>query len=133
MVIKKLAPIKAKKIAIWGLAFKPDTDDVRDAPSIKIIERLLKAKAVLQAFDPAATANMKKIYPSRISYCGNAYEALKGAHALLILTEWNEFRSPDFRKIKSLLKNPLIFDGRNIYDADDVRGSEIKYFGTGIG
>jgi len=117
--------------AIWGLAFKPRTDDMRDAPSITIIEALLKAGAHVQAFDPEAMAEAKKIFGARIRYAARNYDALNGAAALLIVTEWNEFRRPDFKRVKELLKNPVIFDGRNIYDPADLRKLGFKYYSIG--
>jgi len=117
--------------ALWGLAFKPRTDDMRDAPSITIIEALLKAGAHVQAFDPEAMAEAKKIFGERIRYAARNYDALNGAAALLIVTEWNEFRRPDFKRIKELLKNPVIFDGRNIYDPADLRRLGFKYYSIG--
>jgi UDPglucose 6-dehydrogenase len=117
--------------AVWGLAFKPRTDDMRDAPSIVVIEALLKAGAAIQAFDPEATEEAKKIFGDRILYANRNYEALSGASALLVLTEWNEFRRPDFQRIKTLLKQPVIFDGRNIYDPADVRKLGFQYQSIG--
>jgi UDPglucose 6-dehydrogenase len=117
--------------AVWGLAFKPRTDDMRDAPSIKVIESLLTAGANVQAFDPEATAEAEKIFGQRIRYAKRNYEALAGASALLVLTEWNEFRRPDFVRIKQLLKTPVIFDGRNLYDPADIRNLGFKYYSIG--
>ncbi len=117
--------------AVWGLAFKPRTDDMRDAPSITVIEALLKAGAKVQAFDPEAMDESRKIFGERIVYTVHNYDALAGASALLILTEWNEFRRPDFRRIKELLKSPIIFDGRNIYDSSDLRKLGFTYYSIG--
>ena len=117
--------------AVWGLAFKPRTDDMRDAPAITVIEALLKAGAKVQAFDPEAMDEGRKIFGERIVYAAHNYDALAGASALLILTEWNEFRRPDFRRIKELLKSPIIFDGRNIYDPSDLRKLGFKYYSIG--
>jgi UDPglucose 6-dehydrogenase len=117
--------------AVWGLAFKPRTDDMRDAPSITVIEELLKAGARVQAFDPEATAEAKKVFGERVHYAARNYDALTGAAALLILTEWNEFRRPDFQRIKRLLKQPVIFDGRNIYDPADLRKLGFTYYSIG--
>jgi UDPglucose 6-dehydrogenase len=117
--------------AVWGLAFKPRTDDMRDAPSITVIEALLKAGAGIRAFDPEATEEAKKIFGARIQYATRNYDALAGAAALLILTEWNEFRRPDFRRIKQLLKTPIIFDGRNIYDPADLQKLGFTYYSIG--
>lgn len=117
--------------AIWGLAFKPRTDDMRDAPSITVIEALLRAGASVQAFDPEAMGEAKKIFGERIQYAERNYEALPGASALLVLTEWNEFRRPDFTRIKELLKQPVIFDGRNLYDPADLRRLGFRYYSIG--
>jgi UDPglucose 6-dehydrogenase len=117
--------------AVWGLAFKPRTDDMRDAPSIRVIESLLTAGANVQAFDPEATGEAEKIFGQRIRYAKRNYEALSGAAALLVLTEWNEFRRPDFMRIKQLLKTPVIFDGRNLYDPADIRKLGFQYYSIG--
>jgi len=117
--------------AIWGLAFKPRTDDMRDAPSITVVEALLEAGAQVQAFDPEAMNEARKLFGARIRYAQHNYDALHGASALLILTEWNEFRRPDFQRIKSLLKEPVIFDGRNIYDPADLHKLGFTYYSIG--
>ena len=117
--------------AVWGLAFKPRTDDMRDAPAITVIERLLAAGAQVQAFDPEAMAEARKLFGARIHYAQRNYDALGGASALLILTEWNEFRRPDFQRVKELLKEPVIFDGRNIYDPADLRKLGFDYYSIG--
>jgi UDPglucose 6-dehydrogenase len=117
--------------AIWGLAFKPRTDDMRDAPSITIIESLLSAGAGVQAFDPEAMGEARKIFGERIHYADRNYEALTDAVALLVLTEWNEFRRPDFSRVQQLLKKPVIFDGRNLYDPVDLRKLGFQYYSVG--
>ncbi|MDB5134973.1 MAG: UDP-glucose/GDP-mannose dehydrogenase family protein [Mucilaginibacter sp.] len=108
--------IKGKKFALWGLAFKPETDDIREAPSLYIIDELLKAGATVTAFDPEAMNNIKALLGDTINYSENQYDALKDADALLIVTEWSVFRTPDFDMLDNLLKNKVIFDGRNLYD-----------------
>jgi len=108
--------LKGKNIALWGLAFKPNTDDIREAPALKIIEELIKNGATINAYDPEAMENVKKELGNTISYAKNQYEALDSADALVIATEWSEFRTPDFNKMKSLLKKPVIFDGRNLFN-----------------
>jgi UDPglucose 6-dehydrogenase len=109
--------ITGKRFAVWGLAFKPNTDDIREAPALIIIERLLAKGASVCAFDPEAMKAVKKYHPQlQIQYANSIYEAAQGVDALLIITEWNEFRTPDFNKLKSLMKEPVIFDGRNIYE-----------------
>jgi UDPglucose 6-dehydrogenase len=117
--------------AVWGLAFKPRTDDMRDAPSITVIESLLEAGAQVHAFDPEATAEAKKLFGNRIRCASHNYDALEGAAALLILTEWNEFRRPDFARIKRLLKEPVIFDGRNIFEPKDLQRRGFRYYSIG--
>lgn len=123
--------LSAKTFAVWGLAFKPRTDDMRDAPAIVVIDALLRMGARIQAFDPEATDEAKKIFSDRIDYAARSYDALDGASALLVLTEWNEFRRPDFDRIKELLKEPVIFDGRNIYDPLDLKKLGFEYFSIG--
>lgn len=120
-----------KKIAIWGLAFKPDTDDIREAPALYIIEELLSAGAIISAYDPEAMHNVKKLIGDTISYAMDEYDALRDADALLIATEWSLFRTPDFEKVTSLLKNKAIFDGRNLYGIDQMK--ELGYHYTSIG
>jgi UDPglucose 6-dehydrogenase len=123
--------VEGRTIALWGLAFKPRTDDMREAPAIPIIEGLLKRGASVRAYDPAAAPVAKKLFDGRIAICEKSYDALQGADALAIVTEWNEFREPDFGKMKSLLKTPLIFDGRNIYSPEHMRELGFTYFSIG--
>jgi UDPglucose 6-dehydrogenase len=123
--------LKGRTLAVWGLAFKPRTDDMREAPAVPIIEGLLARGAKVQAFDPEATHVAKRIFKSRITYARNSYDALKGADALLVVTEWNEFREPDFGRMKKLLKAPVIFDGRNIYDPAQIRALGFTYSSIG--
>ena len=108
--------LKGKKIALWGLAFKPETDDIREAPALYIIDELLAAGAHVTAFDPEAMKNVKSLLGDKINYAEDQYEAITGADTLLIVTEWSVFRTPDFDLMGSLLKNKVIFDGRNLYD-----------------
>ncbi len=123
--------LAGKTIALWGLAFKPRTDDMREAPAIPIIEGLLARGAKVQAYDPEAMDVARRLFGARISYAKNAYRALLGAEALLIVTEWNEFREPDFARMKKAMKQPLIFDGRNLYQADHVRAHGFTYKSMG--
>ncbi len=123
--------LKGKKFAIWGLAFKPETDDIREAPALYIIEDLLNAGARISAFDPEAMNNVKNLIGDKIHYAEDQYEALKGADALLILTEWSVFRTPDFDQIGATLKNKVIFDGRNLYDLE--RMIDNGYYYNSIG
>lgn len=125
------ADLSGKIFALWGLSFKPRTDDMRDAPSITVIEGLLKAGAAVRAFDPVAMAEARKIFGKRIRYAKRNYDALDGAEALLILTEWNEFRRPNFQRIKEALKNPVIFDGRNLYETAEMKKMGFRYYSIG--
>jgi UDPglucose 6-dehydrogenase len=131
-VMRHFGPeLKGRTFALWGLSFKPRTDDMRDAPSIVVVESLLKAGAEIQAHDPEAMDEAKKIFGERIRYYRRNYDALKGADALLILTEWNEFRRPNFQSIKEHLKDPVIFDGRNIYDPQELKKLGFTYYSIG--
>ncbi len=123
--------LTGKTFAVWGLAFKPKTDDMREAPAITIINALLQKGAKVKAFDPKAVESAKFHFADRITYSKNAYDALENADALLLLTEWNEFRRPDFERIKSLLKNPVVFDGRNQYDAVRLKEKGFTYYQIG--
>lgn len=123
--------LKGLTIAVWGLSFKPNTDDIREAPSLRIIDALLAEGVRLHLHDPAALAEMQKRYGDRAKFFENNYEALKGADALVIVTEWNEFRRPDFDRMKSLMKQPIVFDGRNIYDPARIREKGFIYYSIG--
>jgi len=124
--------LAGKTFAIWGLSFKPNTDDMREAPSIVIIDGLLHHGAKVKVFDPVAMSEAKHIFDNRIIYCDNNYETLTDTNALLIVTEWNEFRNPDFNKIESLMKETVIFDGRNVYNSDMIKAQNIKaYYSIG--
>ena len=123
--------VRGKSIGIWGLAFKPNTDDIREAPALTIIDDLLAAGAHIKAFDPEAMKNVEHIYKGRIKFCETQYEAIDQADALAIVTEWQVFRTPDFDKIKKLLVNPAIFDGRNVYDTDRMRKMGFYYESIG--
>jgi len=123
--------LKGKKIAIWGLAFKPNTDDIREAPALYIIDALLEAGATVSTFDPEAMKNVKELLGDKITYAESQYDALKDADALVIATEWSEFRQPDFNKISSLLKNKVIFDGRNLFDLSQMQDLGFYYVSIG--
>jgi UDPglucose 6-dehydrogenase len=124
-------PLSGRTIAIWGLSFKPRTDDMREAPSVVIIERLLAAGAQVRAHDPEAIREAKKHFGDRISYSQAPYEILGGADALAIITEWNEYRTPDFERMRGLLASPLIFDGRNLYDPRRMKEHGFTYLPIG--
>jgi UDPglucose 6-dehydrogenase len=127
--------LAGKTIALWGLAFKPNTDDMREAPSRRLMEALWQAGANVRAFDPEARAETARQYGERhdLVLCEHAYDALQGADVLAIVTEWKMFRSPDFSRIRSLLKTPAIFDGRNLYEPAAVEAAGLAYYGMGRG
>jgi UDPglucose 6-dehydrogenase len=123
--------LSGKVFALWGLAFKPRTDDLREAPSVTIVEDLLKRGATVRAYDPKAMPNARLIFGDRITYCDTSYETIEGADALLLVTEWNEFRRPDFDRIKQAMRQPVIFDGRNQYDSERMIRRGFDYFCMG--
>ena len=123
--------MKGKTIAVWGLAFKPRTDDMREAPAITIINTLLQQGAKIQAYDPEAATVARKHFGAQISYARKSYEALVGADALALVTEWNEFREPDFARMRKLMKAPVVFDGRNIYNPQQMKAHGFTYFSIG--
>lgn len=123
--------IKGRKFALWGLAFKPNTDDIREAPALYMIDALVAAGATVCAYDPEAMGNVKKLVGDKIEYSETQYDCLNGADALVIATEWNEFRTPDFLKIVKLMKNKVIFDGRNLFDTDAIR--ELGFYYESVG
>lgn len=125
--------LKGKTLALWGLAFKARTDDIREAPALTLIDSLLAAGAHVRTHDPEAMANVKAIYGDKLSYSDKPYGALEGADALVVVTEWQEFRTPDFELMKRLLTKPLIFDGRNIYDEKTTHHHGFTYYGIGRG
>jgi UDPglucose 6-dehydrogenase len=126
-----LGGLVGKVIAVWGLAFKPRTDDMREAPALANIEALLAAGASVRAYDPKATSVARRLIGESVKLCQRSYEAVEGADALLVVTEWNEFREPDFERIKSLMRRPAIFDGRNIYNPQIVKDLGFHYEGIG--
>lgn len=123
--------LKGKRLAIWGLAFKPETDDIREAPALYVIEQLLAAGAIVSAYDPEAMANVKAIFGDKVTFATDAYQATQDAEALVICTEWSVFRTPDFDKLNSSLKNKIIFDGRNLYEPASVEGMGFHYESIG--
>jgi len=130
--LKKFLPeLDGKAIAIWGLTFKPRTDDIREATSLTVIDLLLKDYAHVQAYDPEGMENAKKVFKTGVDFMKTPYDALQGADALIILTEWDEFREPDFEKMKQLMKQYIIIDGRNIYEPEDMKKLGFKYKGVG--
>ena len=131
--------LKGRTFAIWGLAFKPDTDDVREASSLATMELLLKAGAKVKAFDPIAVENTRKnimpkwLQEKQLAFCDDQYEVLDAADAVLLITEWKQFRNPDFGVMKHRLRSPVIFDGRNQYDPDELAALGFEYYGIGRG
>lgn len=123
--------LKGRIIAIWGLSFKPQTDDIREAPALYNIELMLGSGAVVRAHDPEAMENVRRTFGDRISYHQTPYEAAEGADAIFIATEWPEFRAPDFERLRTLMKSNVIFDGRNLYDLQDVKDAGFTYFSIG--
>ena len=128
---KHFGSLRGKTIAVWGLSFKPRTDDMREAPAIPLINRLLRARAKVQAFDPQARPVAARIFGKKILLANKNYDALKGADALVIATEWNEFREPDFNRMRKLMKTPVIFDGRNIYSPEQMKNLGFTYYSVG--
>jgi UDPglucose 6-dehydrogenase len=128
---KHFGAMKGRTVAVWGLAFKPRTDDMREAPSIPLIRALLAAGARVQAFDPEAVKTAKGIFDNGVTYTASNYDALKGADCLAILTEWNEFRRPDFARMRSLMKAPVIFDGRNLFEPQQMKQNGFTYYSIG--
>jgi UDPglucose 6-dehydrogenase len=128
---KHFGTLKGRRIAVWGLAFKPRTDDMREAPAVPTISGLLAAGATVHAYDPEAMKVARGIFGSKISYADNGYAALTGADALAIITEWNEFREPDFARMRKLMRSPVVFDGRNIYKPETIRGQGFTYYSMG--
>jgi UDPglucose 6-dehydrogenase len=123
--------LKGKVVGVWGLAFKPKTDDMREAPSVVLIEALLAAGAKVQAYDPEASRAAKGLFGRRVTLASGDYDALKGADCLAIVTEWNEFRRPDFARMRSLMRAPVIFDGRNLYTAEQMKQQGFTYYSIG--
>ena len=123
--------LKGKRIALWGLAFKPNTDDIREAPALNIIERLINEGASVVVYDPEAMPNVKREVGDKILYAENQYDALKDANALIIATEWSAFRTPDFNKMKEMMKGNVIFDGRNLFDLTQIRECGFHYESIG--
>ncbi|MFT5582140.1 MAG: UDPglucose 6-dehydrogenase, partial [Psychromonas sp.] len=130
-VVDHFGGVKGKKFALWGLAFKPDTDDIREASALYIIEKLVAMGAEIVAYDPEAMPNVKAHFGNKIGYANNQYDALHDADALLIATEWGTFKNPDFDKLKSLLKTPTIFDGRNLYTLEQMKTLGFYYNSIG--
>ena len=128
---KHFGTLKGKTVAVWGLAFKPKTDDMREAPAIPLVEALIAAGVTVQAHDPEAMKIARGFFGTKITYASSNYDALKGADCLAIVTEWNEFRRPDFERMRSLMRSPVIFDGRNLFTPDQMKQSGFTYYSIG--
>jgi UDPglucose 6-dehydrogenase len=126
-----LGGLAGKTVALWGLAFKPRTDDMREAPALAVVEALVAKGARVRAYDPKAGDVARRLLGDKLTLCGRSYEAVEGADALIVVTEWAEFREPDFGRIRSLMKRPAIFDGRNIYNPQTLRELGFHYEGIG--
>ncbi len=135
LLVQKMAAhfgsLAGRTIAVWGLAFKPKTDDMREAPSMTIIEELLEAGAIVKAYDPEAMKLAARIFGNRVTLVKRGYDALSGAEALALVTEWNEFREPDFAKMRKLMRTPVVFDGRNIYNPEQMKADGFTYYSIG--
>ena len=131
--LKHFGSLAGRSFAVWGASFKPKTDDMREAPSIEVIEGLLAKGGTVTCHDPVSERNAKRYFGDRIRYAPTPYDALEGADALFLVTEWNEFRHPDFDRVKSLMKSPVIFDGRNVFNPETLREKGFVYFGIGRG
>jgi UDPglucose 6-dehydrogenase len=123
--------LDGKTFGIWGLSFKPNTDDIREAPSLVLIDYLLEAKAKVRVYDPAAMENVKAIYGDRLCYCEKRDDALRGVDALAICTEWKQFVHPDFDDMRTLMRQPIVFDGRNLYTPSRVKAAGFTYYSIG--
>jgi UDPglucose 6-dehydrogenase len=134
-VRRALWVLKDKTLALWGLAFKPGTDDIREAPSLQVVQRLLQEGAAVRLYDPAAMGNVRRVVPpsDRVYYARDAYDAVEGAHALLLLTEWEEFIRADFAAVKGRMALPIIIDGRNALDPQRLKALGFEYSGMGRG
>lgn len=131
-IVERLGPdLRGRRLAVWGLAFKPQTDDVREAPALAIIEDLLRAGAAVAVHDPQAMTNTRRVLGDRVTYCDDPYAALPGADALVVMTEWMEFRSPDFERMRAAMRQPLIFDGRNLYAPSTLARYNLEYHSVG--
>jgi UDPglucose 6-dehydrogenase len=126
-----LGGLRGKVVALWGLAFKPRTDDMREAPALAIVDALLAGGAAIRVYDPKAMPAARRILGDRVTFCARSYDAVEGADALILVTEWGEFREPDFGRLKALMRHPAIFDGRNVYKPEHVQGAGFHYEGIG--
>lgn len=123
--------LKGRTVALWGLAFKPETDDMREAPSLVLIGRLLEAGCKVKVYDPVAMEECRRRIGARVTYCRDIYDAARDADAVLMVTEWKEFRIPDWPTVKSLMRTPIVLDGRNIYDTNELRKNGFVYYKIG--
>jgi UDPglucose 6-dehydrogenase len=126
-------PVQGRRVALWGLAFKPNTDDMREAPALVLVDELLDAGATVVAHDPVAMPEARRRLDNRIEFAENGYDAIEGADALVVVTDWNEYRHPDFARMRRLLRQPVVVDGRNLYDARKMRALGFSYDSIGRG
>ena len=130
-LLRHFGDLAGKHVAIWGIAFKPATDDIREAPSLVVIDRLLESGATVAAHDPVAMDSARARYGERVTFCADMYAAARGADALVLVTEWHDFRRPDFSRLKSLMRQPVLFDGRNVWDPAELKALDFVYYGIG--
>jgi UDPglucose 6-dehydrogenase len=123
--------LSGKTVAVWGLSFKPETDDMREAPALVVVDGLLERGAVVRVHDPEAIGVARGIWGDRVTYCDTNYDAVEGADALLVVTEWKQYRTPDFPRMRQLLRQPIVFDGRNLFDPEHMRMHGFEYFSVG--
>jgi UDPglucose 6-dehydrogenase len=123
--------LAGKNVAVWGLAFKPNTDDVRDTPAYPLVDAMLSAGASVSVYDPEAAANTRNVYGDRVRYASTMYNCVDAADLLVLITEWNEFRKPDFERVRTQMKNAVIFDGRNMYDPETMNDLGFEYYSVG--
>jgi UDPglucose 6-dehydrogenase len=123
--------LSGRTLAIWGLSFKPDTDDIREAPALYLIDSLLALGVTLRVYDPEAQQNVKARFGEQLNYCQNPFDAVSGSDALVICTEWSMFQCPDYKQLKALLKQPVIFDGRNVLDVEETKEHGFTYYSIG--
>jgi UDPglucose 6-dehydrogenase len=132
-VQRALGTVRSKRVAVWGLSFKPQTDDMRESPALVLIDALIEAGATVCAHDPVAIEEAKRRLRDSVEFAESNYEALRGADALVVVTDWNEYRHPDFERMKELLKQPIVVDGRNLYDPARMRALGFTYLSIGRG
>jgi UDPglucose 6-dehydrogenase len=131
MIDRALGPLDRKVVAVLGLAFKPNTDDMREAKSVEVVEGLVKAGAIVRAYDPVAMPNARAVLPANVTYCDSPYEAATGADAVTLVTEWNEFKFLNLERLRAAMRRPVIFDGRNLWEPERMRRLGFEYYSVG--